>query len=333
MNDLTCSLVFPDDGLLRCISPAHRRSDPFAVLSAHRDELERSLPAAGGILFRGFGVADAADFARFVGLFSGATLDYRYGSSPRSREAGNVFTSTEYPAREKIPLHNEMSYTTAWPLRIWFYSQIAATTGGETPLADSRRVYRRIPPAVRERFEARGVRYVRNYSAQFDVSWQKTFQTDSRGEVEAYCRGRGITFEWSGEDGLRTSEICQASATHPVTGERLWMNQAHLFHVSALKPEIREYVQAAFPPDKLPRNAYFGDGETIPDEDLDSIRRAYDAEERMFRWEPGDVLMLDNMAMAHGRNSFSGPRRVLVTMTEAHDSRSVAAPRSVTRDT
>ena len=315
------SIMFPGDQLVRCIQAETPGLDVVAWATRHRDSQLEALPTVGAVLFRGFGVPDAATFEQLVKVFDEETLDYRYGSSPRTREAGNVFTSTEYPAAEKIPLHNEMSYTTAWPRKIWFYSQVVAAEGGETPLADSRRIYRRIPAVLREKFETLKIRYVRNFSSAFDVSWQKAFQTDSRAAVEDYCRSRGIGFGWVGADDLHTWEVCQASAPHPVTGEMAWMNQAHLFHISAHKPEIREYLEETFEPSRLPRNAFFGDGSTIPDADLDEIRNALDQEERKFPWQAGDVLLVDNVAMAHARSSFKGPRKVLVAMTDAYDTR------------
>jgi alpha-ketoglutarate-dependent taurine dioxygenase len=33
-----------------------------------------------------------------------------------------------------------------------------------------------------------------------------------------------------------------------------------------------------------------------------------------FRWERGDVLLLDNYLVAHGRNPYEGPRKILVAM-------------------
>ena len=35
-----------------------------------------------------------------------------------------------------------------------------------------------------------------------------------------------------------------------------------------------------------------------------------------FPWERGDILMLDNMLVAHGRKPFTGPRKILVGMAE-----------------
>src|SRR6267142_716839 len=93
---------------------------------------------------------------------------------------------------------------------------------------------------IRELFARKGVMYVRNYGSGFDLSWEEVFQTTSKLEVESYCKSVEIDFEWLEEDQLRTRQTCQAIARHPRTGEMVWFNQAHLFHLSRLKPEIRE---------------------------------------------------------------------------------------------
>ena len=67
-------------------------------------------------------------------------------------------------------MHNEMSYARAWPLKIWFYSVTPATSGGQTPIADSRKVLARISPRVRDKFAERQVMYVRNYGHGVDLS-------------------------------------------------------------------------------------------------------------------------------------------------------------------
>lgn len=274
----------------------------------------------GGILFRGFQVQGAEDFGAFLQAIAPPLMTYTYRSTPRSVVQGRVYTSTEYPANRSIPLHNEMAYTRHYPLKIAFHCVQPAQEGGETPIADSRRVLGRIPPAVRTRFEEHGVLYVRNYGGGLDLPWQAAFQTDERDAVEHYCRCADIEFEWWGDDQLQTRQVAQAIATHSTTGETVWFNQAHLFHVSNLGPEVRQDLLSELPPEKLPRNAYYGDGSPIADETLAAIREAYQAETIRFPWQAGDVLLLDNLLMSHGRQPYVGARRVLAAMAQPNDS-------------
>lgn len=297
-------------------------AEPGLVLAEFAGEIrpwiENVLHDAGAILFRGFEVEGLDGFGRFMLSASGELLPYTYRSSPRTQVQGNIYTSTEYPPEETIPFHTEMSYTTSWPMKIGFMSMIVAATGGETPIADSRRVYERIPDDVRRRFEEKGVMYVRNYTPWMDLSWQTVFQTDDRAEVDRFCREAGIDTEWVSDDHLRTRQVCQGVAVHPATGEKVWMNQAHLFHVSSLDPDMVEILLEDFGEENLPRNTYYGDGSPIEPEVFASIREAYDAEALVFPWEQHDVLLLDNMLMAHARSPFTGERRVVVGMAEAY---------------
>jgi alpha-ketoglutarate-dependent taurine dioxygenase len=290
-------------------------ADLPAFLAAPDVDLDKLLYASGALLFRGFDVTDADRFARAVGAVSAAMLAYTYRSTPRSEEASRVYTSTEYPPEEEIPMHNENSYTGSWPLKLWFCCPRPAAAGGATPLADSRRVLDRLDPDLVARFTERRVRYVRNYRAGMDLPWAEVFQTDDREEVQRFCVAHGIEYAWRGDE-LHTAQTCDAVATHPVTGEAVWFNQAHLFHPSALGADQHEALLALFGPEGLPRTATFGDGSPIPAADLDAVRAAYRAEMVDVDWQRGDVLLIDNMLTAHGRRAYTPPRKVLVAMTD-----------------
>jgi alpha-ketoglutarate-dependent taurine dioxygenase len=281
-----------------------------------REAIAAQLPVVGGVLLRGFSVPRVEDFQAFAAGFGHPLLDYAFASTPRTAVGSGVYTSTEYPAHQHIPLHNEQAYTREWPMKIWFHCVTAAPTGGETPIADSRAVYRRMPAAICERL-APGLRYVRNYG-EFDLPWQKVFGTEDRATVEAFCRRSRIEWEWKDEDGLRTEQLCQCVERHPATGETVWFNQGHLFHASNLQPEVRASLEDILGSDNLPRNVLDAHGKPIEDAVFDAVRAVLAEQTVSFSWQAGDVLMLDNMLAAHARTPFKGPRKVVVAMAEPH---------------
>ena len=303
------------------IHPVIEGIDLVAWAGNNLSLIEKNLSSHGAILFRNFQVKDTVYFEQVIKAVSGDLLEYTYRSTPRSRVGGNIYTSTEYPADQFIQLHNENSYASSWPMKIWFCCEQPAERGGETPLADSRRVFQRLDPQLKKHFIRKKVMYVRNHGGALDLSWQTVFQTTDRAAVEAYCRHVNLDYQWQEGDRLRTKQICQAVAVHPHTGEDVWFNQAHLFHPSSLQAEVNEYLQANYSSEDLPRNAHYGDGSPIEESALAEIRAVYQQEAAIFGWQKKDVLLLDNMLMAHGRTPFSGPRRVLAGLSEPYHTR------------
>ncbi|HLL77380.1 MAG TPA: TauD/TfdA family dioxygenase [Pyrinomonadaceae bacterium] len=284
-----------------------------------RDELREKLLAHGALLLRGGRALEPPELAHFVREFSGRELlDYAGGVSPRVALGGRVYTSTEYPEHYTLSLHNEMSYTYRWPALLFFHCAVAPAGGGETPVADSRRLLGAIGAEVVGRFKrGGGVMYERNLTgdAASGYSWQAAFETEDGRVVEDYCRRGGVSFTWKGDGGLRLSEVRPATAAHPQTGEEVWFNQADGFHPSGMDDETYRALVATLGEDNLRLNARFGDGSPIDAALLERVRAAFRAEMALVPWRAGDTLILDNMLAAHGRMPFTGPRKILLAMT------------------
>lgn len=287
-----------------------RQTSPFNWSSA----LEQ-LQSAPALLFPG-ALSGEADFERLVDEAPVAVLDYEQEqSTPRTEVAEGVYTSTEYPADQAIFLHCEMSYAAHWPTRLLFYCPQPATAGGATPLADTQQVLQAVGSERVEEFRRRGLLYLRNFGGRFGPSWQKVFATGEKEGVESYCRAHGMEFEWRGQE-LQTRRRAPALLQNPEGEGELWFNHLALFHSSALPPRTRASLTRMLGETGLPQNVLFGDGEPVPDEVVEAVREAYRGATTRFDWQRGDLLLLDNRRMAHGRDPFQGERRVLVAMFE-----------------
>lgn len=286
-------------------------------VATNKAEIQQLLLKHGGILFRGFGLNGAQDFHNCSENLGAKPFGYIGGDSPRSHVVADVFTSTEYPASEVISLHNEMSYLPSWPSRLFFYSLVPASSGGQTSLANSGDVLRALPEKIVQKFREKKINYIRNFQSNipFGKSWQATYQTEDRSQVEKIAAEQGSVCNWSSDGMLRVSTRCEAFSTHPKTGEEVWFNQAEQWHSSALNPAIRGMFEQMVGKGNLPHECEYGDGEPMEEETLAEVRRILDRNKLLFDWQRNDLLMIDNVLMMHGRESFKGERKTLAYLS------------------
>ncbi|MEH2128463.1 amino acid adenylation domain-containing protein [Nostoc sp.] len=297
------------------IQPNTTELDLLSWVENNREYIETELLKHGAILFRGFNIRSVSEFENFAQTIC-PNLFAEYGDLPRTGEGGKVYGSTPYPPDKAILFHNESSHLHQWPLKIWFFCVQPAQQGGETPIIDCRKAYRLINPKLRERLEQKQLMYVRHYTNSLDVSWQNFFHTNDKLVVENYCRQEKIDIEWYDNNSLITRQVRPALGVHPKTSEPVFFNQIQLHHIAYLDVEVRESLLSTFGKQHLPRNVYYGDGTAIEDSVIAEINEVYQQSQTSFAWEQGDILMLDNMLTAHGRNPYVGSRKIVVAMGE-----------------
>ncbi len=283
-------------------------------LSSNPQTIQDRLRDNGAILLRGFPTLKPTEFEECVRVVFGEPMQYRDRVTRRREIEGHVYSSTDTPKHFEIPLHTESSFSLTWPRWICFLCVTPAKTQGRTPIANVRKVLERIPSSIKERFEESGVLYLRNFKVGPGMNWQTAFQVSTKEELETVCGQEDIEMEWCGENHLRTKQRRPAVVWDPSTGIPSWFNHAMALHVSSLPPSLREVLLRQLEDHNLPHQTYYGNGDRIDPEDMQLIRQAYLEEALLFSWAPGDLLILDNLVFAHGREPFQGAREILACL-------------------
>ncbi|AWT45264.1 MULTISPECIES: TauD/TfdA family dioxygenase [Streptomyces] len=274
-------------------------------------ELTDLLAEEKALVFRGFDVSPDS-LADVLDLL----LPTRCRQGPRSADGvlGGICRVTEDRPESTVWPYHKMSAAHAWPTRLAVYCDAAPLTGGASMLVDGEAWLTALDPVLRERLTP-GVRYVRylHDGSRVGESWQSAFGTDRREQVELFLDGTGDAWVWMADGGIQVSRTCPATVRHPVTGAEVWFNQIHRWHPAGCG--TRDALSRILPEDQLPWNVTFADGSAIPDHVVGEICRRGFATAVDIPWNQGDLMLLDNVSLAHGRRPFTGTRRICVAMS------------------
>ncbi|GIG92292.1 non-ribosomal peptide synthetase [Plantactinospora endophytica] len=285
-------------------------------LAEHRAALDRLVETRGAVLVRGLGLTDTAALAAAATALSLRLVPEREGFAGRDRHADGVYSSAHWPPDQPMCMHHEMSYTRDVPGRLLLACRRPAVRGGITGVADSRVVAASLPAELVDRFARQGWLLRRVFRDYVGVDWRAAFGVGDRAEAEAYCARYDIEAVWEADGTLRTAQRRDAFLRHPGTGEHCWSNQIGFLNAATLAPAVREYLEAEFGPDGLPFDTFYGDGEPIEPETITVINEAYEAATVREPWQAGDLMLIDNIRMAHSREPYEGPREVLMAFAD-----------------
>ncbi|MFF4486648.1 TauD/TfdA family dioxygenase [Streptomyces sp. NPDC001544] len=285
-------------------------------IGEHRDELRAMVDEHGAVLVRGLLLDTRETAVSAIRAVVGDGMTEREGFTPRDTYGPGVYSSSHWPADQPMCMHHELSYADEAPRTMAFACLTPPASAGVTAVADSRAVLRDLPTDLVERFERHGWRLTRHYNPYVGTSWQDAFGTDDRAEVERYCAQHGIEPTWGTDGGLRTVQIRPAVIPHPTTGERCWFNQIAFLSEWTMAPEVRAFLVGEFGPEGLPFNTSCGDGTPLDRAMVDLINKVYEAHTIREPWRRGDLMVVDNVRMAHSREPYRGEREILVGMGE-----------------
>lgn len=308
-------ILFPQ--VLQCESPGFTLEATAAWIAARRNELDAAAHAAGTVLFRGFPVRTAGDFDAFVAAFGWTNFAYEdsLSNAVRVNKTPRVFTANEAPPTVAIYLHHEMAQTPVYPSRLFFFCEQPSTTGGATPLCRSdvlwNRLRERYPRFARD-CETKGLCYSHVMPGENDAasgmgrSWQSTLKARTRDEAELRLRELGYEWTWLADGGLR--------ATTPVLPAVRRLKDGRVTFFNQLIAAARGWKDSRNDPMKA---ITFGDGSPL---DPEAVMAAAELGEELsfdVPWQAGDVALVDNYVVMHGRRPFTGTRKVLASLVAA----------------
>lgn len=277
----------------------------------NKEVILENLLEYGAILFRRFAIENAHDFHSIFTILGGNVLEYVNRTSPRDMVYKNIYTSTSYHNEKSILMHHENSYSKNFNQMIAFYCDTPPGRGGETPIADDRLIMDYLPDSTLEAFERKGIQYTRNVVPGFGLDWKSIYGVETKEELSRKLDSEGYNYEWHSESHLRVVWERPAFQLHPQTSAKLWFNHVFFGHKANYDPTIIELMGE----ENLPFYVRYGDGTAIPDEIIMRLRSFYDQHKIEFAWQKNDLLLLDNLVYAHGRNRFEGERRILTGMS------------------
>ena len=278
--------------------------------------VDAHLMSYGSLLFTGLPLRSPDDFEAFMRALDYPKVSYSGGIAVRPRGAGRTMPASLEDQRVTLSPHNEMAYLRRFPAKIFFFCAREAPEGGEVALKDAGDALSQIPEAIATPFLQAGIRYVRNLPLESDairIGWPEVFETRERREVEAQLQADGCDYTWNADGALTYSYRRPACIPHPFRSENLWFNQVTELHASYWRHHplcaAREATDSAFP-----ATTTYGDGRPIDADVITYLRAMLWQNSSAMKLHAGDVLVLDNLTVQHGRFPFWGPRQHLVSI-------------------
>lgn len=263
------------------------------------------------VLVRGLPIKSTKDFSQFVKGLSFEFFMYQGGGGIRDTVDDFVLTGAGEPKEYSVELHNDMSYSVDYPSKFMITCLKKSEFGGETAICNARELTANLQPDLLAKFESKGIRYLRyilDKSEGSFNSWQRSLLTEDRREAERFLTESGYSFRWDDKNLVYWNDA-SPMITHPLSGEKIWFNQAYMSHCTYFKA-MPLYEGSDLPDEKYPSHTVHADGDDIELDDLHKLRCIAWETAVGISLEESDVLFLDNLAVLHSRLSFEGERVV-----------------------
>ena len=317
--------------------------DVFSFFAKHADLIRHTVKYNGALLFRNLPLTQAQEYEQLLTLLGYDLYESNYGgASPRSNITEKTFVSTEAPPPFIIGLHTEFCYQSTRPGMISFFCLQPGEKYGETPIFDCAKVWNSLSEKLKDKLEVHGLLYKRFFPGKKSIlnyrkTWQETFQTTDRAQVETFLKSEGMNFQWCADDGLATELRVPAVMIDKIQGKKRL--SITMFNAESFKLNFRYFRQRYNPLLRIAlewfvKHEYgrkdtflqvsFGDGSPFLASESEQIQLAAWNNAIAFKWRAGDMLILDNISYAHSRLNVHKPRKIIAAMADPYDVREYA---------
>lgn len=259
----------------------------ISILNLDKESIISLFQSHGLLFFKGF-KADVETFTKFSNELSSNFMDYTGGVLNRRVINNNSTVLTVSDNKNEIKLHGEMYYQKNIPLMLWFFCAQPASKDGATIVCDGKQFFNELSDSLKELFSQKKLKYRGHLNKD---AWMKRYKTDDLTVVEEICKSNDTHLQINEDESIDVYYICPA--IYPSR------NGKDMVFINSLLPGM---VVA-------PEGISFDDDSEIDNEIMSELN---DIAERItveINWQKGDVLMVDNTRIMHGRKAFEDDKR------------------------
>ncbi|KAH3669236.1 hypothetical protein OGAPHI_001357 [Ogataea philodendri] len=290
-----------------------------------REELKKH----GAIVLRNTGTTDPeilSEYVRAIGESSGEEQFVQTGVTAKRTIITDVLsTANEGPSENTIHQHNEFSRFNKYPTTLFFVCTRYDAEGGTTPIVHGGEFFEKIDqkyPKFLTELADRGL-YMRQTWANVSpnhTAWHDffCFGRDLRPEEDLKTRQEKAAklvrefvsedFEWDDNNNLIVGQHSRPIRKYKVSDSESY--PAFFNSIATYYADVKYS-----PPDSKKTSALsYDDLQPIPTEYLDEVLQQSIDLAYHHQWKEGDIAIVDNYQVSHGRDPWKGDRKLLVSM-------------------
>ena len=241
----------------------------------------------GILLFRGF-EENFETFVEFSNSLSEDFIDYTGGVFKRKQINNNPTVLSVNDFKDRIKLHGEMYYQKEHPFMLWFYCAQPPIKDGQTIVCDGKEFYNELSNTLKTLFRQKCLKFSQKLDKEV---WQARFKTKNIDTLKNICSNKNIQVKIN--DDLSINWVYTCPAVYP--------SQCGTYQI---------FINSLLPAKEInPNLVSFDDNSEISQDIMSELNEIADRITVEINWQKGDILMIDNNRIMHGRRAVADDER------------------------